>query len=97
MVLSTRDDAVRGLTRHIMRSGVDHLLREDDRVASRSAVRRLMSALIPADEQGDRLDDAELIAMCVCCSSRPQTTTHLIGNAVLALTRMAEGVRAVAR
>ncbi len=47
---------------------------------------RLSSALIAADEDGSRLDDDELIAMCVLLLfAGHETTTHLIGNGILAL------------
>ena len=42
--------------------------------------------MIAADQAGSRLDDAELVAMCVLLLfAGHETTTHLIGNAVLAL------------
>ena len=46
----------------------------------------LLSGLIAADQDGSRLDDDELIAMCVLLLfGGHETTTHLIGNSVLAL------------
>ena len=46
----------------------------------------LLSALIAAEEDGSRLDDDELIAMCVLLLfAGHETTTHLIGNGILAL------------
>jgi pimeloyl-[acyl-carrier protein] synthase len=45
----------------------------------------LLSGLIVADQDGSRLDDDELIAMCVLLLfGGHETTTHLIGNSVLA-------------
>lgn len=46
----------------------------------------LLSGLIAAEQDGSRLDDDELIAMCVLLLfGGHETTTHLIGNSVLAL------------
>ena len=46
----------------------------------------LLSALIQAEEQGDRLSEAELFANCVLLMiAGHETTTNLIGNGVLAL------------
>ena len=48
----------------------------------------LLSALIHAEEQGDRLTEAELFANCVLLMmAGHETTTNLIGNGVLALLR----------
>jgi pimeloyl-[acyl-carrier protein] synthase len=57
-------------------------------IASRRARPKedLLSGLIAADQDGSRLDDDELIAMCVLLLfGGHETTTHLIGNSVLAL------------
>ncbi|HEV7747601.1 MAG TPA: cytochrome P450 [Pyrinomonadaceae bacterium] len=48
----------------------------------------LLSALIQAEEQGDRLSESELFANCVLLMiAGHETTTNLIGNGVLALLR----------
>ena len=48
----------------------------------------LLSALIQAEEQGDRLSEDELFANCVLLMiAGHETTTNLIGNGVLALLR----------
>jgi len=48
----------------------------------------LLSHLIGAENQGDRLTRAEMIAMCVLLLvAGHETTTNLIGNGVLALLR----------
>ena len=46
----------------------------------------LLSQLIAAEQDGSSLDDTELIAMCVLLLfGGHETTTHLIGNSILAL------------
>jgi cytochrome P450 len=48
----------------------------------------LLSALITAEEQGDRLTERELLAMCVLLFvAGHETTVNLIGNGILALLR----------
>jgi len=48
----------------------------------------LISGLVAADEEGDMLTEQELFAMCVLLLvAGHETTTNLIGNAVLALLR----------
>ena len=48
----------------------------------------LLSALIQAEEKGDRLTEGELFANCVLLMiAGHETTTNLIGNGVLALVR----------
>jgi len=48
----------------------------------------LLSALIAAEEQGDLLSEDELIATCILLLiAGNETTTHLIGNGMLALLR----------
>jgi cytochrome P450 len=57
-------------------------------IAARRAHPRddLLSGLIEVEENGDRLDDQELIAMCVLLLfAGHETTTHLISNGILAL------------
>jgi cytochrome P450 len=59
-------------------------------IAQRRAAPRddLISALIKAQEEGDRLSDAELLANCVLLlNAGHETTTNLIGNGTLALLR----------
>src|SRR6185295_17646965 len=51
----------------------------------------LLSALIQAEERGDRLTESELFANCVLLMiAGHETTTNLIGNGVLALLRHPE-------
>jgi cytochrome P450 len=51
----------------------------------------LISALVAAEEEGDQLSLAELISMCVLLLvAGNETTTKLIGNAVVALARNPE-------
>jgi cytochrome P450 len=46
----------------------------------------ILSALIAAEEQGDRLSESELIAMCILLiGAGHETTVNLIGNGMLAL------------
>jgi cytochrome P450 len=48
----------------------------------------LISTLIAAEEQGDRLTEEELLATCVTLlAGGHETTTHLIGGGMLALLR----------
>ncbi|MFJ9648864.1 cytochrome P450 [Streptomyces sp. NPDC004244] len=48
----------------------------------------LVSALVATQAQDDRLTDSELLSTCfVLITAGDETTTHLIGNAVLALLR----------
>jgi cytochrome P450 len=59
-------------------------------IAERRAAPRddLISALIKAQEEEDRLSDAELLANCVLLlNAGHETTTNLIGNGTLALLR----------
>jgi cytochrome P450 len=46
----------------------------------------ILTALIAAEEQGDRLSESELIAMCILLiGAGHETTVNLIGNGMLAL------------
>jgi cytochrome P450 len=59
-------------------------------IAQRRAEPRddLISALVRAQEEGDRLSDDELLANCVLLlNAGHETTTNLIGNGTLALLR----------
>jgi cytochrome P450 len=59
-------------------------------IAQRRAAPRddLISSLIKAQEEGDRLSEAELLANCVLLlNAGHETTTNLIGNGTLALLR----------
>jgi pimeloyl-[acyl-carrier protein] synthase len=48
----------------------------------------LLSALIAAEEAGDRMTEQELLSMCVLLlGAGNETTTNLIGNGILALLR----------
>jgi cytochrome P450 len=48
----------------------------------------LLSAMIAAEEQGDRLSEEELLANCILLfSAGHETTVNLIGNGMLALLR----------
>lgn len=87
MVLSTGHDAIEGLS-DAHRCQRELITYFEDMVRTRRAEPRadLLSALIAAEENGSCLDDAELIAMCVLLLfAGHETTTHLIGNGVLAL------------
>jgi cytochrome P450 len=56
----------------------------------------IMSALIAAEERGDALSEDELVATCILLLfAGHETTTNLIGNAVLALLRHPEQARAL--
>ncbi|MEP6569549.1 MAG: cytochrome P450 [Acidobacteriota bacterium] len=58
----------------------------------------LLSALIQAEEQGDRLTEAELFANCVLLMiAGHETTTNLIGNGILALLRNPDQKEKLAR
>ena len=87
MVLSTGQDAIDGLTEAHRCQG--ELIRYfEDMIRVRRAEPRvdLLSALIAAEDDGSRLDDDELIAMCVLLLfAGHETTTHLIGNGIFAL------------
>ena len=51
----------------------------------------LLSSLVEAEEQGDRLSEAELIQTCVTLMiASHETTTNLIGNGLLTLLRQPE-------
>jgi cytochrome P450 len=87
MVLSTGQDAIEGLTaaHHCQRELIRYF---EDMIQARRTEPHddLLSALIAAEEGGSRLDDAELIAMCVLLLfAGHETTTRLIGNGILAL------------
>src|SRR5215216_261781 len=89
MVLSTRQDAIHGLT-EAHRSQQELIRYFEEMIRARRVQPRadLLSALIAAEQDGTRLDDAELIAMCVLLLfAGHETTTHLIGNAALALVQ----------
>ena len=51
----------------------------------------LMSALILAEEDGQRLEDADILATCILLlNAGHETTTHLIGNGIHALLKYPE-------
>lgn len=59
-------------------------------IAARRAMPQddLISALIAIEEEGDRLDEAEMVANCMLLlSAGHETTTNLLGNGLLALFR----------
>ena len=54
----------------------------------------LVSALIKAEHEGDRLDEDELVATCILTlNAGHEATVHGIGNALLALSRNAAEFR----
>ena len=54
----------------------------------------LISALIAAEEAGDRLDETEIVANCaLLLSAGHETTTNLLGNGLLALLRHPDELR----
>jgi cytochrome P450 len=58
----------------------------------------LLTGLIAAEEQGDRLSEGEVIAMCVLLFiAGHETTVNLIGNGLLALLRHPEQLATVRR
>ena len=69
-------------------------------IAERRAAPRpdLLSALIAAEETGDRLSEEELLATCILLLvAGHETTVNLIGNGTLALLRHPEALAPVAR
>ncbi len=57
----------------------------------------LLSALIAAEEQGDKLSEAELLSTCVLLLiAGHETTVNLIGNGLLALLQHPDQMRALA-
>jgi len=59
-----------------------------DRGAAQVAARDLLSALIAAEEAGDRLNQQELLATCILLLvAGHETTVNLVGNGALALLR----------
>jgi cytochrome P450 len=57
----------------------------------------LLSALIAAEEQGDKLSEPELVATCVLLLiAGHETTVNLIGNGLLALLQHPDQMRALA-
>jgi hypothetical protein len=57
----------------------------------------LLSALIAAEEQGDKLSEPELLATCsLLLIAGHETTVNLIGNGLLALLRHPDELRALA-
>jgi pimeloyl-[acyl-carrier protein] synthase len=58
----------------------------------------IVSALVTCDDQRGTLTDAEIIATCILLVyGSYETTTHLIGNGMLALLRRPEAFRALRR
>jgi cytochrome P450 len=65
---------------------VDRLLSRADRESPAHARDDLLTQLIAAEQEGNSLDDDELIAMYVLLLfAGHETTTHLIANSVLAM------------
>ena len=83
----------------VMRQGQRSMLEMREYLSGIIAERRkrpqedLISELIQAEEQGDRLSEDELFAMCVALLvGGNNSTAHLIGNAVLTLIRHPEAL-----
>jgi cytochrome P450 len=87
MVLSNGQEAVGGLMEaHRSQGELISYFRDMIRARRAKPSDDVLSALIAAEEADSRLDDAELIAMCVLLLfAGHETTTHLIGNGLLAL------------
>ena len=86
----------------VMRQGQRSMLEMREYLSGIIAARRLdprddlISELIQAEEQGDRLSEDELFAMCVALLvGGNNSTAHLIGNAVLTLIRHPEALAQV--
>lgn len=78
-ILTRGNEAVRGLTQYFR-----------ELVAARRRAPRddLLSALVAAEEEGDKLSEDELLATCVMIFfAGHETTVNLIGNGMLALLR----------
>ena len=84
-IAAEADEAVRGLTEYF-----------GEVIARRRGhpTDDLISALIAAEEQGNQLDEDELIATCVMLFfAGHETTVNLIGNGLLALLREPDQLR----
>jgi cytochrome P450 len=76
------------------REGLTHYMRELINERRRSPRADLLSALIAAEEAGDKLTETELVAMCILLLvAGHETTVNLIGNGMLALLRHPDQLR----
>ena len=76
------------------REGLTNYMRELITERRRSPRADLLSALIAAEEAGDKLTETELVAMCILLLvAGHETTVNLIGNGMLALLRHPDQLR----
>jgi pimeloyl-[acyl-carrier protein] synthase len=86
--IQTPESAQRG---HAVVESMATYFRELIRTLRKNPQGDILSAMIAAEEQGDRLSEEELLANCILLfSAGHETTVNLIGNGLLALLRHPE-------